>query len=208
MMHGKQLANEVKMARVLYRKCGLCSTHSFWNLSGINALPKTVAWYDSKRGILVQYSVTWWTALINFRTSFINHFTLSCYSRKLFEDWLYHHCKQSWYFDMTQCESYCHWFDCFSFFRSSGVVENYQAKLIRDLLSLGVVQKQTKSPMNGLVLHVKNYLKNQFSTKKLPRLRPSHISPEEHTVKTSVAASRNIAWFSKRDMQLLHYVKT
>ena len=164
-MHGKQLANEVKMACVLYRKCGLCSTHSFWNLSGINALPKTVAWYDSKQGILVQYSVTWWTALINFRTSFINHFTLSCYSRKLFEDWLYHHCKQSWYFDMTQCESYCHWFDCFSFFRSSGVVENYQAKLIRDLLSLGVVQKQTKSPMNGLVLHVKNYLKNQFSTK-------------------------------------------
>ena len=27
-------------------------------------------------------------------------------------------------------------------------------------------------------------------------------------LKTSVAASRNIAWFSKREMQLLHYFKT
>ena len=42
MMTGKQLANEVKMARVLYRKYDLCSTHSFLNLSGINTLSKTV----------------------------------------------------------------------------------------------------------------------------------------------------------------------
>ena len=46
--------------------------------------------------------------------------------------------------------------------------------------------------MNGFLLHVNNNLENQFSTKK----------------KTLVAASRNIAWFSKRDMQLLHYFKT
>ena len=42
MMPGKQLANEVRMARVLYRKCALCSTHSFLNLSGISTLFKTV----------------------------------------------------------------------------------------------------------------------------------------------------------------------
>ena len=34
MMPGKQLTNEVKMVRVLYRKRGFCSTHSFLNLSG------------------------------------------------------------------------------------------------------------------------------------------------------------------------------
>ena len=38
----------------------------------------------------------------------------------------------------------------FSFFRFSGVVRNYQAKLIRVFLPLGVVQKQMKSPMNDL----------------------------------------------------------
>ena len=42
MMPGKQLANEVRMTRVLCRKCGLYSTHSFLNLSGINILSKTV----------------------------------------------------------------------------------------------------------------------------------------------------------------------
>ena len=42
MMPGKQLANEVRMVRVLYRKRGLRSTHSFLNLSGINTLSKTV----------------------------------------------------------------------------------------------------------------------------------------------------------------------
>ena len=41
------------MARVLYRKCGLCSTHSFLNLSGINTLSKTVVRYNSKRDLLV-----------------------------------------------------------------------------------------------------------------------------------------------------------
>ena len=75
---------------------------------------------------------------------------------------------------MIQCESYCHRFDwsdvflvCFvlSFFRCSGV-RNYQAKLIRDFLPLGVVQKQMKDPMNRFVLHVNNNLENQFSTKK------------------------------------------
>ena len=42
MTPGKQLANEVRMVRVLYRKRGLRSTHSFLNLSGINTLSKTV----------------------------------------------------------------------------------------------------------------------------------------------------------------------
>ena len=42
MMPGKQLVNEVRTARVLYRKCGLCSTYSFFNLGGINTLSKTV----------------------------------------------------------------------------------------------------------------------------------------------------------------------
>ena len=41
-MPGKHLANEVRMARVLYRKRGLCSTHSFLNLSSINTLFKRV----------------------------------------------------------------------------------------------------------------------------------------------------------------------
>ena len=47
--------------------------------------------------------------------------------------------------------------------------------------------------MNGFVLHVNNNLENQF------------ISPAKHAVnlKKLVAASRNIAWFSKRDMQFL-----
>ena len=74
-------------------------------------------------------------------------------------------------------------FVLFSFFRSSGVVRNRHAKSIRDFLSLGVVQKQMKSPMDGHVLHVNNNLENQFSTKKkkLSRLWPNHISPAEHT---------------------------
>ena len=42
MMPGKQLVNEVRTARVLYRKCGLCYTHSLLNLSGINTLSETV----------------------------------------------------------------------------------------------------------------------------------------------------------------------
>ena len=98
----------------------------------------------------------------------------------------------------------------FSFFRSGGVVRNYQAKLIRDFLLLGVVQKQMKSPMNGFVLLVNNYLENQFSTKKTPSTaaKPYFSSRAYCKLKTSVAASRNIAWFSKRDMQLLHYFKT
>ena len=41
------------MARVLYRRCGLCSTYSFLNLSGINTLSETEVGYNSKRGILV-----------------------------------------------------------------------------------------------------------------------------------------------------------
>ena len=42
MMPEKQLANEVRIVRVLYKKRGLCSTYSFLNLSGRNTLPKTV----------------------------------------------------------------------------------------------------------------------------------------------------------------------
>ena len=42
MMPGKQLANEIKKARVVYRKYDLCSTHSFLNLSGIHTLSKKV----------------------------------------------------------------------------------------------------------------------------------------------------------------------
>ena len=42
MMPREQLANEVRMARVLYRKCDLCSTYSFLNLRGKNTLSKTV----------------------------------------------------------------------------------------------------------------------------------------------------------------------
>ena len=38
----------------------------------------------------------------------------------------------------------------FSFFRFSGVVRNYQAKLIRDFLPLGVMQKQMKSTLVDL----------------------------------------------------------
>ena len=54
---------------------------------------------------------------------------------------------------------------CFApFFRSSGVVRNCQVKLIRDLLPLGVVQKEMKSPMNGFVLHVNNNLENHQKT--------------------------------------------
>ena len=63
-------------------------------------------------------------------------------------------------------KTFCLFVLFFSFFRSSVVVRNYQAKLIRDFLPLGVVQKQMKSPMNGFVFHVNNYLENQFSTKK------------------------------------------
>ena len=109
---------------------------------------------------------------------------------------------QSAYCILIKCESYSHCFDwsniflvcfVFSFLRSSGVVRNYQVKLIRDFLSLGVVQKQMRSPMNGFVLHVNNNLENQFSTKK-GSLDCGHV---------------NIAWLlSKRDMQLLHYFIT
>ena len=82
-----------------------------------------------------------------------------------------------------------------SFFRFSEVVRNYQAKLIRDFLPLGVVQKQMKSPMNGFVLHVNNYLENQFSTKKAPSIsaKPYFSFRVYRKLKTSVAASRNIA---------------
>ena len=74
-----------------------------------------------------------------------------------------------------------------------------------------VVLKQMKSPMNGFVLYVNNNLENQFSTEKKP---PSIVAKLYFSrrayckLKISVAASRNIAWFSKREMQLLHYFKT
>ena len=102
------------------------------------------------------------------------------------------------------------WFVFFSFFKSGGVVRNYQAKLIRNFLPIGVVQKHMRSPMNGFVLHVNNYLENQFSTKRTPSTaaKPYFSSRAYCKLKTWVAASRNIAWFSKRDMQLLLYFKT
>ena len=63
--------------------------------------------------------------------------------------------------------------------------------------------------MNGFVLHVNNNLENQFSTKKkTPSItaKPYFSSRAYCKFKTTVAASRNIAWlFSKRVMQLLHY---
>ena len=64
--------------------------------------------------------------------------------------------------------------------------------------------------MNGFVLHVNNNLKNQFSKKKIPSIaaKPYFSNRAYCKLKTSVAASRNIEWFSKRDMQLLHYFKT
>ena len=64
--------------------------------------------------------------------------------------------------------------------------------------------------MNGFVLHVNNNLENQFSTKKKTpstAAKPYFSSRAYCKLKTSVAASRNIAWFSKRDMQLLRYLK-
>ena len=162
----------------------------------------------------------WWTAFINFRTSFIKSFysfllwpktvrrlvVPSLQTVKVLRHdsvrellplvWLVRHFFCLFYF--------------FSFFRSSGVVRNYHAKLIRDFLPLGVVQKQMKSPMNGFFLHVNNYLENQFSTRITPSTaaEPYFSSRTYCKLKTSVAASCNIAWFSKRDMQLLHYFKT
>ena len=64
--------------------------------------------------------------------------------------------------------------------------------------------------MNGFVLHVNNYLENQFSTKKSPSIsaKPYFSTRVYRKLKTSVAVSRNIAWFSKRDIQLLHYFET
>ena len=85
----------------------------------------------------------------------------------------------------------------FSFFRSSGVVRNYQAKLIRDFLPLGVVQKQMKCPMNGFVLHVNNILENQFSTKKTPSIAAEPYFPAEHTI--------NLKHWSQRHATLRDY---
>ena len=64
--------------------------------------------------------------------------------------------------------------------------------------------------MNGFVLHVNNNQENQFSTKKTPSIvaKPYFSGRAYCKLKTSGAASRNIAWFSKREMQLLHYFKT
>ena len=59
--------------------------------------------------------------------------------------------------------------------------------------------------MDGHVLHVNNNLENQFSTRKKTFsivAKPYFSSRAYCKLKTSVAASRNIARFSKRDMQL------
>ena len=147
----------------------------------------------------------WWTAFINFRTSFIKSF----YSFLLWPKTVRRLVVPS----LQTVKVLRHdsvrellplvwlvrrFFVCFvfSFFRSSGVVRNYQAKLIRDFLPLGVVQKQMKCPMNGFVLHVNNNLENQFSTKKTPSIaaKPYFSSRAYYKFKTLVAASRNIAW--------------
>ena len=63
--------------------------------------------------------------------------------------------------------------------------------------------------MNRFVFHVNNKLENQFSTKKTPSIavKPDFSSRAYCKLKTSVAASRNIAWFSKRDMQFCIILK-
>ena len=142
----------------------------------------------------------WWTAFINFRTSFIKSF----YSFLLWPETVrrlvvpslqtvkvLRHDSVRELLKLVWLIRRFFWFGLLFFlFRSSGVVRNYQVKLIRDFLSLRVVQKQMRSPMNGFVLHLNNNLENQFSTKK-SSLDCSYV---------------NIAWlFSKRDMQLLHY---
>ena len=45
-----------------------------------------------------------------------------------------------------------------------------------------VVLKQMKSLMNGFVLHVNNYLENQFSTKKLKLIKNIGHSVTQHWV--------------------------
>ena len=63
--------------------------------------------------------------------------------------------------------------------------------------------------MNGFVFHVNSNLENQFSTKKTPSIaaKPYFSGRAYCKLKTSVAASRNIAWFSKRDMQFCIILK-
>ena len=163
----------------------------------------------------------WWTAFINFLNKFYKIILLFLI---IAENWSKIGCAIT-----TNSQGTSTWFSAratatgltgktffflfvlfFSFFRCSRVVRNYQAKLIRDFLLSGVVQKQMKSPMNGFILHVNNYLENLFSTKKTPSIaaKPYFSSRAYCKLKTSVAASRNITWFSKRDIQLLHYFKT
>ena len=64
--------------------------------------------------------------------------------------------------------------------------------------------------MNEFVLHVNNNLKKSVFYEKTTSIaaKPYFSTRAYCKLKTSVAASRNIAWFSKRDMQLLHYFKT
>ena len=63
--------------------------------------------------------------------------------------------------------------------------------------------------MNGFVFHVNSNLENQFSTKKTPSIaaKPYFSGRAYCKLKTSVAASRNIAWFSKRDTQFCIILK-
>ena len=84
------------------------------------------------------------------------------------------------------------WFGLFfSFFRSSGVVRNYQAKLIRDFLPLGVVQKQMK-PDEWICPSCEQLpRKSVFHEKKPPRLRLSHISLAEHIVNQKHRSQRH-----------------
>ena len=140
----------------------------------------------------------WWTALINFRTSFIKSFYSFLLLPKAVRRLVVPSQQTVLRHDSVRELLPLVFLVCFvfSFFRSSGVVWNYQAKLIRDFLPLGVVQKQMKCPMNGFVLHVNNNLENQFSTKKTPSIaaKPYFSSRAYYKFKTLVAASRNIAW--------------
>ena len=98
----------------------------------------------------------------------------------------------------------------FSFFRSSGVVRNYQAKLIRDFLPLGVVQKIDQEPDEWVCPSCEQLPRKSVSTKKIPSIagKPYFSSRAYCKLKTSVAASRNLAWSFKHGMQLLYYFKT
>ena len=134
----------------------------------------------------------WWTAFINFRTSFIKSFYSFLLWPKTFRRLVVpslqtvkvlRHDSVRELLQLVWLTRRFFWFGLLFFlFRSSGVVRNYQAKLIRDFLPLGVMQKQMKSTLVNLSFTWTITEKISFPRKKISRLRPSHISPAEHTV--------------------------